>query len=1294
MADPLSVIGTVIGLITAADAAYDKIKAIKDLPEAFAEVSLRLPIAREILRKIDEKYENLSVATAKIIAPIIESCFKNAEALKTILEALPPPKDATSNWDSIVKKYISIIKIRGKKERVETLTRNILKDIQLLADHETIREAADQSQLKKLEDAIKAIEDVEASISDELLEESRGVNITHGGQGAQNFQVGDNNKQFSHFGTGHVIETANFGPSSENRKAKALKRLNSPSCREHKDRNPKATANTCKWFTEHTKFNDWLGDNHSPLLWVSADPGCGKSVLARHLIDQVLPSLRQSSMIIYFFFKYGNEDQEHALKAVKGLLDQLLRNGSPLFAESILNSLEELGETKLDSFSELWNVLHRVMRHRKSDKIICVLDALDECKEGWDDLARGLGDIAKSRSASTRILLLSRPYRVIQNGIMQGGMSVIHLHGEDTVEVDKISTEINLVIKERVNKLDVGPRNRERVYEEISQRENRTYLWAHLICDMLSEVDFVTSDLHEHLRQLPATVEDMYENILNRSSDIRKAKTLLHIVVVAARPFSLEEMAMAMAVESCSSSDEKPPVIETAIFQKSIRNICGLFLVIKDDKVFLIHQTAREFLTKESSRSARKAARSGTALNWKGCLDQDESNKLMTSICLRYLLYVGDHDPPPRAEGGLKYEFEVTTMYEYAATYWISHYQSSNLYGSSEFIRDILRLFDTEWPSCRIWHNVFEWNHRMSFYLEHAYEHNGSCRMTSLELVSFHGLEAPFKTLLKEGTHNLLESKALFYAVESGNNDLVQLIIDEMMNQPNFFSRRNSFKINLHLLLAVDGRHEAIFETIMNFKRAEIDRSYERIAPGHVEQIGRSTGPSTRNELGEKVKHSRGRKRSTSIRYCPKESWLEQEALIRAARSGQLAIVRKLLKKFRVDPAYAQDSNGNKPFANAAKYGHVDVVKFLLKYRRVDPDTQISALGIQGGINQYGFYYYDLPEHAASQTPISLAAEHGHLDVVNVLLESGKVRSDSRDDHGRTPLSHAARHGHLDVVNVLLESGKVRPDSQDNYGRTSLSHAAGARYLDAAEKLLKIDRVDINSRDAGGITPLAYAARHGNYAVVKTFLDTGNVDERSKMLSLALAVQDWHETIVDIVDLLLSSDSLEANLSDETKMKLTSLAVKNYHLPVLRFLHERWKPYLGLTNTRRILDGSLIAQAITSPVRVFEYIFDAGQLDVNVEYSWEHENGSIHYSTLLRRAARENMPGIVKALLSRGADVNLRSGRKGETPLITGVKCCHWSAVDALLFAGGIDLSLRYRGQALENLERIISEGQ
>ncbi|KAI8272951.1 hypothetical protein K4K59_010971 [Colletotrichum sp. SAR11_240] len=214
MVDPLSVVGTVIGLLAAAEAAYDKIKAIKGLPKAFSEVSLRLPIAQEILKKIDEKYENLSVATAKTIAPTVESCRKNAEALKVILEMLPPRKDATSHWESIVKHYISIIKIRGKKERVETLTESILKDIQLLANHETIREAADQSQLKTLEEAIKAIEKVEASISDESLEDNRNVSITHGGQGSQNFQVGDNNKQYSSFGSGHVIETANFGPSS------------------------------------------------------------------------------------------------------------------------------------------------------------------------------------------------------------------------------------------------------------------------------------------------------------------------------------------------------------------------------------------------------------------------------------------------------------------------------------------------------------------------------------------------------------------------------------------------------------------------------------------------------------------------------------------------------------------------------------------------------------------------------------------------------------------------------------------------------------------------------------------------------------------------------------------------------------------------------------------------------------------------------------------------------------------------------------------------------------------------
>ncbi|KAL1893931.1 hypothetical protein Sste5346_006072 [Sporothrix stenoceras] len=43
-------------------------------------------------------------------------------------------------------------------------------------------------------------------------------------------------------------------------------------------------AGTCEWFLQHDSFKEWLEQDSGPLL-VSADPGCGKSVLAKYLID-------------------------------------------------------------------------------------------------------------------------------------------------------------------------------------------------------------------------------------------------------------------------------------------------------------------------------------------------------------------------------------------------------------------------------------------------------------------------------------------------------------------------------------------------------------------------------------------------------------------------------------------------------------------------------------------------------------------------------------------------------------------------------------------------------------------------------------------------------------------------------------------------------------------------------------------------------------------------------------------------------------------------------------------------
>lgn len=64
--------------------------------------------------------------------------------------------------------------------------------------------------------------------------------------------------------------------------------LNTSDYNRHMKLNPPRVRGTCEWFRSHETFKGWLRAD-TGLLLVSADPGCGKSTLARYLIEDVLP---------------------------------------------------------------------------------------------------------------------------------------------------------------------------------------------------------------------------------------------------------------------------------------------------------------------------------------------------------------------------------------------------------------------------------------------------------------------------------------------------------------------------------------------------------------------------------------------------------------------------------------------------------------------------------------------------------------------------------------------------------------------------------------------------------------------------------------------------------------------------------------------------------------------------------------------------------------------------------------------------------------------------------------------
>ena len=198
------------------------------------------------------------------------------------------------------------------------------------------------------------------------------------------------------------------------------------------------------------------------------------------------------------------------------------------------------------------------------------------------------------------------------------------------------------------------------------------------------------------------------------------------------------------------------------------------------------------------------------------------------------------------------------------------------------------------------------------------------------------------------------------------------------------------------------------------------------------------------------------------------------------------------------------------------------------------------------------------------EAPLHLAAQFGHVKVVNVLVQDHGASLEAITLDNQTALHFAAKYGQLGVSQTLLALG-ANPNARDDKGQTPLHLAAENDYPDVVKLFLKMkqnNRAVLTAIDQNGFTCAHIAAMKGSLAVVKELMMIDKpmvIHAKTKTMeatTLHMAAAGGHKNIVKI---LLENG---ANPEDENAhgMSALHLGAKNGHVSILEaFDRNLWK---------------------------------------------------------------------------------------------------------------------------------------
>lgn len=340
------------------------------------------------------------------------------------------------------------------------------------------------------------------------------------------------------------------------------------------------------WILEDRYFQRWRENGRRQPFWITGAPGKGKTMILCGIINEL--SSRSETNVAYFFCQGTDKRINTGTAVLRGLLFLLCKHQHSLISH--IRRKYDIAGGKLFEDPNAWfaicGIFDKVLGDSSLGHTYLIVDALDEC-------------LAESRQLLVKLIVrMSNAYPNVKWILSSRELEEFNPHFQKATHLslesrgELVSATVNAYIEFKLIKLrhrDFSPSAVEQVARELKRKSGGTFLWVAIVCKELELTP--ESDVMDVLQEMPTGLHELYGKLVQDIKALKRktptyCEAVLRAVAVAYRPLTLKELREMADLPKHVSAD-------------IIAKMCRSFLTMRDDTVFFVHQSAKDYLSTE-----------------------------------------------------------------------------------------------------------------------------------------------------------------------------------------------------------------------------------------------------------------------------------------------------------------------------------------------------------------------------------------------------------------------------------------------------------------------------------------------------------------------------------------------------------------------------------------------------------------------------------------------------------------------------------------------------------------------